>query len=325
MNADTLWVDQNSGYFYCQELPNSVIWNPFTSDVISLKRRSTHYDTRYCFINCGGTIVSTPTKNSIGVAPCNDLLENPGFNDFLKKNRVNYEEFSLKLSEEWLPLDYLNLKKRLIDLRKQYTNFIFTYGTDYVSFFAPWVDLLSKQLNFKAIICVGQRSLDRPTSEFDTLINAAIIVLKKMHSRNCFVLTYDYPSPRVHNAYELKKYHTTSKTGFYSKNSKYLEENLKKLSLSFKEKIVTVNELSQLKKVDLGVETCTYTPDRTELRINRGVGNSKKSYLGQTHCTSTCSGPVNPYLYNNISKDHLFSSDFQFSWESCYVLKAFKL
>ena len=46
-----------------------------------------------------------------------------------------------------------------------YSRFIFTHGTDYLSFFAPWLDPLSKDLKYSGVIIVSRRSLDRPTSE----------------------------------------------------------------------------------------------------------------------------------------------------------------
>lgn len=307
-----MWRDQ-SGYFYNNPINGASPWSP----IINLNSSYTRKET--AFLNEGGTIVSTPT-GFIGVSPCADLPKvDPFFNDYLVQNNYSYYDGLTKLSEKWTTLDYIDFRSRFSSYSKTHSNFIITYGTDNVSFFAPWVDLLCKEFNVKAVVIIAQRSWDRPTSEFIPLVQDSPNVLKKLCLGNAVVLSHNGDQTIIHNPYEIRKSHTTSKRGFYSThNIRYT--NLHKIKpLYFRgTPLRTVDNITKVHATQAQVDT-PFSSTSPDILLCRGVGNSR-SKPGKLHSTIVGSGPTCEYLYGGHSTVQLMNREVDFTWESLYVI-----
>ena len=296
----------NTGYFY-----------PHSKARIQLKDPVIRKDTDFAFINCGGTIVSEPNQNLTGVSPILDLYHrDPLFKKYIDSG-VSYHPYKLSLSEFWSLEDYIDLKKYVTTLKEK--KIIFTHGTDNISFFGPWIDLLAKELKFKAVILIGQRDWSKPTSEFPELINNSLKVVSKVNSGNAVVITHNNQI-RIHNPYELRKIHTTSKEGFYSPFPVRLGQSMSKVYTKFKTTPSTVSKLKDCNKMDIELQNLEQSNCKVDLVIGRGVGGTKS----KTHTffsTIVGSGPVNSILYSGSQKKPaLCTREVNFTWQAMYIL-----
>ena len=307
-----MYKDLKTGYFYAQDLGNCV----YTSNS-ELEPQTLQFNTDLLFINCGGTIVSTSVPGQhTGVEPRSNLLGNFFFRSFLQTNKISYVEGILKLSEKWTLPDYFFIKDLILKKIKHKKRIIFTFGTDYVSFFAPWIELLSQEMGFKSVILISQRSLDRPSAELPHLLKYTIPVLNKLKFNCSVVLTYNTEGVFVHNPFEIKKFHTTSKKGFYSNHQTSYPSI--KLPRPTRFKVKTVSSLTQMRVSKIEFETIFSNLDKVDLRISRGVGNPRISFENQFCSTMVNNGPTNSYLYNGLLESSTL--DPNFTWESVLVL-----
>ena len=306
-----MWTD-SSGYFFAQHIPESdLVLEVPSKKNISLKKDPV-------FINEGGTIVSTPF-GCTGVKPVYDLIgKDLLLKNYVEKENMSYVDDIVKLSEKWNTKDYFKFKKNLKKLSLSHSSFIITYGTDYISFFAPWVDILCKEFNIKAIIIIGQRSWDRPTSQFIPLFRDSINALKKLKKKNCMVLTHNGLESIVHSPYQIKKFHTTSKNGFYSRHQiklKYLK-NFKQFK--FKSCVKSIDFNKKLITPSIHFEN-PFMIKNADLLVSRGVGNPKTK-PNKFHSTIVGSGPTCEYLYSGVPVSQLSTKNMDFTWESLYII-----
>ena len=279
------------------------------------------------FVNTGGTIVSAPRDDvPTGVRPLVDLPSvDPVLREFLSREDASYVDSVVKLSEEWTEEDYLEVREELKFLRGSGRDkFIFTHGTDCVSFFAPWIDLLSKELDFKGVILIAQRSWDRPTSEFHPLLERSLSALDRLKRGNSVVLTHrEDGDVLVHNPYQIRKFHTTAMEGFYSTHSMLLSKRGALPRTEFLRRHRPRSEVRLLRPPTVLVQTMFTRKERAELRVSRGVGNFKQKWRDEFSGTIVGSGPMNQYLYNGGSRVRLCVNELDFTWESLYVISAF--
>lgn len=311
-----MYIDQKTGYFCATKLDqNFKKIKKNTSKVIEINTNS-----KTLFLNLGGTITSGPTLKYTGVQPLKNLLN---FDFKLKKllehHHIDYCEKIMKLSEDWGLKEYYQIKS-IFESFKEKKIFILTYGTDNISFFGPWIDVLCKLTGHSALILVSQRSWDRPTSELPYLLSNALNVCKKLKKNHCYVMTYALDKVFLHSPYEIQKYHTTKKSAFYSKNQKIYAFKDLKWPPSIKFKTLRIKEALELKELKITLDT-PFSAKVADLLIYRGTGNSKKSKKTFPVCTIVNSGPLNPYLYSNQS--HLKKPKLQYSWQALVTLKTF--
>lgn len=309
-----MWKD-SSGYLYSIKIPGSTLVETPDYKKITIKRGSR------AFLNEGGTIVALPCGVS-GVNPVMNLpMVDPWFNMVLEKENISYIDGIVKLSEKWGVEDYFQFKSHLEILSKEHKEFIITYGTDCISFFAPWVALLCKDLNVKAVIIVGQRSWDRPTSQFPLLLKDSFTIFSKLPPGGSVVLTHNGKNTLVHLPYQIKKFHTTSKKGFYSRNCISLSKLTFVKKLKFKKEIHCKSTLEEVSPISVSFETPLTNMSSPDLLVSRGVGNSRFPPVG-LHSTIVCSGPTCEYLYSGCSTSQLFTSIIDPSWQSLYIIGA---
>lgn len=289
-----IWQDLESGYFYSFKLnENCKIYEP--------KGVDRFVQGPQLLVNCGGTIVSGPCGQFTSVKPLS------GLDQLIELNGFGYWPFKLKLSENWTLEDYVELEK--LDNR----DMIITHGTDNISFFAPWIDILAKIKNFKAVIIISQRSFDRPTSPFTLLFRAAKKMLKRLKKGDVVVLTQKEDKVLIHNPYEIKKFHTTHKEGFYSKNSSTFKITRAIFKKPFKLKTPLPPSIE--------VET-PFSKPNSKILLTRGVGNAK-NYMDY-NVTIVNKGPMNSSLYGGLKSTHSYHTrNLDYSWESLYVLMTF--
>ena len=80
----------------------------------------------------------------------------------------------LKLSEKWDLQDYEKLKS--VSSCWKGKNVLLTHGTDNLSFFAPFIDLLSKVNRFKGIVVASQKDHSKPSRELDVLRESTFLL-----------------------------------------------------------------------------------------------------------------------------------------------------
>ena len=309
-----MWVDNNTGYIYASKIYD---WcTPWISDQTDASYRT---DRKKILLNCGGTIVSTPDYGVCGVKPF-PLIKEEGFKAFLDKYDLGYVPFKLKLSQEWDFQDYKQMDRIFLE-NKGKTLFI-THGTDNVSFFAPWVDLLSIRHKIQTVIMISQRSLDRPTSDFYDMLKK----LTDQKFQGTRVITRMMPyGYTAHNPYEIKKYGTFKRDGFYSENmTDYMNFKTVLLKNRYKKQICKSGTYS--KPPVIKVQTPFDTDEKAHIRLIRGLANTRN----ENHdygVTIVNHGPSNPHVYQSKNKNRpsFHNKDLDYTWESLCVLYIFGL
>jgi len=310
-----MWVDA-SGYFYTRNIGELGTKQVLVEEQIPIVIKKVH--SKVHFYNTGGTIVAGPNyKDYHSVSPVTNILKHTLINSFFEDNNISYSDLRCKLSEHWTEQDYIDVKHQL-QRNKEHKSFIFTHGSDNIGFFSTWIAILAMEMNFKAVILVSQRSLDKPTNDLLKLCYASLEVLKKLKPSNAIVICSTKQNVECHIPFEIRKYHTTKKDAFYSKHRKVLTVDtcLKDTSKLFKEPSLSSGHPWPKVALENPLEDTV----ESDIRLCRGSGNAKKILPNEDLAVIIGSGPLNTLLYTTTANKQ---SILECSWEALYVLKRY--
>jgi L-asparaginase/Glu-tRNA(Gln) amidotransferase subunit D len=253
------------------------------------------------FTNTGGTISSGYNFNLTGVQCMDIRLYDRKLNDFLIRNKVNYETLLLKLSEDYVLQDYNTIHQYI--RKSRFHKFLFTHGTDNISYFSSWIKILCQKYNKSAVIIVSQRSWDRPTCELHSILESSHNILENLRSKEVWNVTYhDENYIQVHHPFYIRKIDTYSKRAFYSENSMLVPKNT--IIKRFKRDLNFMYDIRPKLEVThtLGIESI-FQKSKDTIVLGTGLGHTQDNHYFRSSIVRQ--GPLNKFIYYKQKSEDL--------------------